>query len=508
MNRIKLFSQNYLIYFVYFIVLFLVSKYCLTYYPNTGDEFSIYFQSKTFSQFQLYSPSLPNNLAKYISPDYIIFQDNKWFSQYPPIYSILLSIGHYIHHPLFIVFIVSILNILLIRKILNQYLMTDATVNNLIIFAIMISPTYFFHSISYYNHMGELLIYLMSLYFFGKYLDNFEIKNILFFSLLSGLGIGIRPYTTFLLATPIFAILSLIILKNRKFNHFFLLYFPFTALLCLLLGYNYLLTGNIFQITYLNAGNNIEHISISLLNSDSVSRILSMMNNSYKWLFSSGLFEQYNLKSESANDHNFGMFFFIVAITYLCYLVYKNRFQKYFYFYLVLILNVLFLIIGHLIVNLSNGRFGERFFFETQWIIFSFFILAIWKLLEKIPYKIYIFGIIWFLPTLFLYLPNTAKFFRNSNLERMDLYLKTNDQSFSNAMIHIHSTKEFSPRFYTRNNPDLSGPIYVEFTPEFEILKINYPNKKHYFYFYHPEKDESFLKPINENFSVYDTIFR
>lgn len=483
--------------FCHFCLVNFISHFAMTYYPNTGDEFAILFQAKIFSLFDLTAQAPA--VAEVFESHYLEINQGKWFSQYPPIYSLMITPGVWIGYPLFIVSIFSSCTLFSLCSLLKKVLPENS--NPIILIFLIIfgfSPLFLFHSASYYNHIGALFIYSMILHNYLGFLKERKMKSLIWISCLFGLGVGIRPYTFFLLSSP----LALGFLKNRIFEDgwkkVFALILPFITFLGLLLLYNYNQSCEWNSFSYLKAGENASKLSLSHFNHASFSRIFTMVDETFKWLFCFGYFSTARLNVKSPEDINFGFLLFLPIIGYLISkLITKIQVHEPLReFCKISLFSILVLIAGHIFYDFRGGRFGERFFFEITWMLVVFLILIVFESITSVKRASLVF-LIFLLPGLLIYVPNTILSYKESNIQRMDLFLKT--QELQNAVIHVGSVPSFEASFYTRNHPELEGVIYVLLNRRliWDVLE-KFPSKKHYIYNYHVDDSTSRLVELQK----------
>lgn len=236
----KLFSENGVwlaIIFCHFLLVNFNSNFAMTYYPNTGDEFAILFQAKIFSLLKLVAEAPP--IAEVFNSHYLEINQGKWYSQYPPVYSLLITPGVWLGYPLFIVSLFSSLTLYSLCSLLKKVLPENSSAV-IILFLVLFgfSPTFLLHSSSYYNHIGALLIYTLILHNYFGFLKERRIQSLIWISLLFGLGIGIRPYTFFLLALPLAVGFIVNGIFRDGLKKIQALTLPFIALLSVLVFYN------------------------------------------------------------------------------------------------------------------------------------------------------------------------------------------------------------------------------------------------------------------------------
>lgn len=477
----------------------ILSRYMLTYYPNTGDEFAILFQSKIFSLFSLTGDAPP--LLEGFRSHYLAVKNGKWFSQYPPVYPLMLLPGTLIGNPLLMVSLLSGGMIFSLCALLGK-VFGEQRRKEILIFGLFFafSPTVLFHSASYYSHIGALLIYSLALHAFFVWYDRRETKSLVWLSVCFGLGVGIRPFTFFLLSLPlgVFLLCQKEVRKSGKSLSAIIA--PFTALLIILVCYNFNQTGSWTELSYLKAGKNEVKLSLSNISGASFIRLVEMIDETSKWLFGSGFFASGSLKDSFPQDFNIGLFLFVFSLSALPFLS-QNSYSKEKLFFRIAFASSLAVLLGHVFYNFQGGRFGERFFFEVTWFVLAGLIFAMKSLSDSIKSKVApvvtygLYGLLIF-SSLGLYIPATVKVIRESNLKRMDPFIKTEGDQYQNAVVHLSYVPDYDTSFYTRNNPDLSGRIFLNFSGNLSKSFAQFKDRKHYFYIYDRQLNKSKIIPI------------
>ncbi len=464
-----------------------LSQLSMTSFPNTGDEFALIFQSEIFSHFSLTAeaPLFPELFQSH----YIDSKLGRWFSQYPPVYPLMILPGVVIGWPhlmvsLFAGLTLFSLCLFLLRAFGEEYR------REIIIFSVFfaVSPTFLWHGASYYNHIGSLFLYSLILHCFLNHRESNRNSNLGWLSLLFGLGVGIRPFTFFLLALPFGFFLS----RDKTIRNprsILSLSMPFLSVLFLLGLYNYHLTGRWEEISYLQAGNNYLKLSLSNFHFDSIVRISEMIENASRWLFGFGYFAGGSLRTIENGDINFGIILFLISIFWLTYRALKNKET----IVILLVLSIFSLVCGHIFYDFRGGRFGERFFYEISWIIL-FGLVIFLKEIKK--YGLVFMGLIVLVNL--IYLPGTYQAYVDGNMRRMDPFLKVKSLKDDKVVIHLHQVPDFDPSFYTRNHPDLSGPVYVILSKDFNQVIKSFKDRKHYLYSFDRKSNNSQLLPISE----------
>ena len=233
---------------IFFLATGLIAYSVLDGIPHVEDSIAQLFQAKIFKQGMLYAPLPPHKeFFDYTN----IINDEKWYSQYPPGHSLLLTAGLLVGVPWLIGPLLGTLSLVLF------YLVTKTIYDEQRIIMVsscllLVSPFFLFMSSSYMNHTSTLLFLLLFLY---AYLKMFA-SDSRWYALLAGLSLGyataIRPLDAAAFAAPfaVYALYSLF--KKRELSkHQMACFVIGTAFMVfLLLLYNQLTTGNPFSFGY------------------------------------------------------------------------------------------------------------------------------------------------------------------------------------------------------------------------------------------------------------------
>lgn len=159
--------------------------------PHHIDECAYIFQAKIFAAGMLTAPPPP--LPEFFNLDNVIMTDDKWYSQYPPGFPLVLSIGQLLNVPWVINPLLSGLNLVLIYKIAKS--ITSAAVAKTAVGLAATSPLLLLLGSSYMSHI-LCTTSILAMCFFA--LEAGEKKRI-YLSAMAGLcgavGILVRPYT-------------------------------------------------------------------------------------------------------------------------------------------------------------------------------------------------------------------------------------------------------------------------------------------------------------------------
>ncbi len=486
----------------------LIWTYGLTNIPNTGDEYAIWFQAKIFSHFQLVADGPSEYSAPLLTGHYVFNNNGKWFSAYPPVYSFLLSIGDLLGSIRFAIIFISVSNLIVLYKILTLIKMPLFTILSTLVF-FAFSPSYLFYSSSYYNHLGELLLYLVVLFLHLKNcICGLSLKRVFFICLLATAGLGIRPLTTLVVFTPIFIHFILSFRKEINLRTIGVVFASSSFISILLLAYNYTLTGNAFAFPYYYAGMNNDKLSITIQLQDFL-RILNMINETSLWVLPINLIG--DLKNSSVEAFfNISLYLAIFCLIAYFFKITKKPSEEIKTFFYLVVPTLLLMVFAHLFYKWSGGRFGERFFFEVSWIplVFIFYILNhFYHHSKKIQIILCSTLLILFLKILTFETFSTAQTIKKQNEVTFHLHKKIQSHAYDNSLIVLKGrpTPIDDEQFLIRNSPFFENATIAisptAFIPqlnpekEMEILKIVKKQlKKDHLYFYLNNDNDLILK--------------
>ena len=461
--------------------LIFVRRYCLIFLPNTGDEHSILFQAKIFAHLRAWAPAPPPCLSS--APSYIEIANGKWFSQYPPLYSLLLAPGLWLGSTTWVQIPLALLMLGLLQVLLRRLGIGPKSAWALAA-AFGMSPSFIFQSVSYYTHLPALVLTLGMLLSYLRFEREASPQWAFWLSLCLGLGLQIRPYTFLLLSAPL-AIDFLMVHRKESLG---------IARRCSLAGlapiltsalfygiWNFLLygrIGSVASIPYAHAGDNLAKFSWSGFSWPGLWRALGMLEDTYRWLLGLGWFGSGDLKEKAVGDVNLGLWLGALSAVYWCRRAGIDESHR--RMTLLLMSLVISAWIGHMAYPLNGGRYGERLLFEVSWILF----LAVAMMFIRVFKSRRIPLMVWILTLYSWHLPATLSHFRKSNLRRMDPYLQTESPEFADAAVLLRSVPEWTPRWYARNDPFLRGTQYAAWdrSDSPKLLEREYPGKTIYVY--------------------------
>lgn len=470
---------------VYFGLELALGSWCLTGFPNTGDEHTILFQAKIFAEFRAWAPAPP--LPEFFASHAIEIQRGRWFSICPPLFPLLLAPGVWIGSPRAIVALMSCASLALIYLLLKR--MGESPRDAALATGLVaLSPTFAFHSVSLYTHVGTLLILLVALAQFDAWRapDGPRLRRPLALGVALGLGFGIRTYTTFLLSLP-FALLLLLQWRRGSLRG--------RALGRAVLGG----AGGLVGVMLLNCAVSGYPIDVHFLENaryrlitrqdnpydwEAVLRWRDMLQDGLRWTFGRGPWSFQNLKFPET-----GAFPWAIGLLggglLAAYVRKPTRAD------LVLLALMVALVVGHFSFDNSvSGRFGERYFFEIHFI----WILLAWKFLRRMG-RAPAFALM--AASMLLGVVSTAKFFRADNLRRMDPFLQAAALPPGPKIVFLRDGPDFDVSWYARNEPDLTGAVFVrDLGARDPELRKRFPGVPAFLYLHDPATGEWKLRAL------------
>lgn len=224
-----------------FIFLSYFSFYILQDFPNSGDEYALLFQAKTFLKGRLWNP-VPNG-REFFDLFHVLQYDGKWVGKYPPGWPLILALGMALKIPSgFINPMLATLSLVILFLI--GEMLFDRRVAAIAIVACLLSPFFIFHSASYYSHTSCTLAILLAFYFGIRLNKNSgNAKDAYLVGLFLGLASIIRLYSTIVCVPPLLWYLWTH-RREARIRDMRRIFIGFSPFLLISLWYNYQVTGN------------------------------------------------------------------------------------------------------------------------------------------------------------------------------------------------------------------------------------------------------------------------
>jgi len=228
------------------IVASLISWRVLGLTPRIHDDVAQLFQARLFASGRLSatSPGVPQFFDMMM-----MINDGKWYSQYPPGHPLLLALGVFIRAPWLINPLLGALTVV-VAYLLGREAFDEHTAR-LGALLLAFSPYLVLTSGQFINHVSSAFfaVLFMLLYFRS-------VKGSPGAALLAGLAAGmvmlVRPYTGLLIALPfaLDALFRFFQRQGRSVGRYALMLLGACVMVGLLMGYNYLTSGNALELGY------------------------------------------------------------------------------------------------------------------------------------------------------------------------------------------------------------------------------------------------------------------
>ena len=241
----------------YFIGLLLVLCFLITgtiaylvldHIPHVQDSIAQLFHAKIFKMGKLYAT--PHPLKEFFDYNHVI-NDGKWYSQYPPGHTLLLTVGLLAGVPWLIGPLLGTLSFFFFFYLVKE-LYQDLKTTYLSSLFLLCSPFFLFMSSSHMNHNATMFFVILFLYCYVRTFSSRSNLPALFAGLSLGYALAVRPLTAVAIGFPfianlIFSSLKTSLLPKRKL---FLLLGGLSLMIFLLLCFNYFTNGDPFLFGY------------------------------------------------------------------------------------------------------------------------------------------------------------------------------------------------------------------------------------------------------------------
>ena len=166
--------------------------------PHVPDSIAQLFHAKIFAMGKLTAP-LPAH--KEFFDFMFIINEGRWYSQYPPGHSLLLSVGLLFKAPWLVGPVLSTLSLFIFYHLLKE-LYGDHKTTYLGTLLLLCSPFFLFMSSSHMNHTSTMFCVLLFLYCYKRIFSSSSSTFALFAGLALGYAIAIRPLTAVAIGFP------------------------------------------------------------------------------------------------------------------------------------------------------------------------------------------------------------------------------------------------------------------------------------------------------------------
>ena len=453
----------------------------LDHIPHVQDSIAQLFQAKIFKMGNLYAPLPPHK--EFFDYSNVI-NDNKWYSQYPPGHSLLLTLGLFLGVPWLIGPLLGTLSLLIFFLIVKTAY-RDQRLLYLSCSLLFFSPFFLFMSSNFMNHSSTMFFILLFLYCYLRMSSSHSCVHAIFSGLSLGYAINIRPLTAAAISTPFICYLLIWTYKKKEINIKKLLSFliALSSMVFLLLLYNYLTNGNPFLFGYQKSYHTLGFLGSAQIGPPHTLKggVINTSNNLiglnlylFEWPLPSLIFV-----------------FILFAIP-----VRKNKWDYLFLF------SSLMLIMSYFFYYYQDLCFGPRFYYSiTPFIVIlsvrGFLELPHWleeKRFDKRKTKasLYLISFLCFLYTFSVSLPSLIKKYSNDYWFVTDkIHNTVKSQGITNAVIFIDAWHPFyitKPNLlvyglgFLFNSPDLDDDtIYaLDLKDKNSELMRDFPNRDYY----------------------------
>jgi 4-amino-4-deoxy-L-arabinose transferase-like glycosyltransferase len=229
-----------------FITLGLISYFTFHNFPYSYDEYNFLYQAKIFSQGKIFI-EVPEILRPF-KETYMILNDDKLFSKYPPGFSLILTIGVLLNIPGLINPLVAVLTLTITYFFTKSFLGPKYGLLSVIIMST--TPYFLGYSASYYSQPTALLLTALIFLMVRSYELTYKDNYLYLLGLVSGFLFLTRPLDSFCVIVPSYFYLIYILYKKENLKRVSCPILTFAMVFALFLTYNYILVGRITIATY------------------------------------------------------------------------------------------------------------------------------------------------------------------------------------------------------------------------------------------------------------------
>jgi 4-amino-4-deoxy-L-arabinose transferase-like glycosyltransferase len=352
-----------------FIILGLISYVTFHNFPYCYDEYNYLYQANIFSQGKIFL-EVPEVFRPF-KERYMILNDSKLFSKYPPGFSLILAIGVLLKIPGLINPLIAVLTLIILYSFTKSFLGPKYGLLSVII--ISTTPYFLAYSASYFSQPTALLLTALIFLIIRKYELTSQIHYLFLLGLVSGYSSLTRPLDSFCVIVPSYLYLAYILYKKKDLKKMSYSILTYATVFALFLIYNYILIGKISIATYPVIHGEFKVVDPNASGfSQNVSSILTGLINN-------------GIKSIPVTFYKFFIFhtgFFIPLLSILGFFFFKSKWKW------ILMLNFLMLVVFY---NFHEGlgfpQYGARYYYSGFFSLTILATISFKQLIEKFKNK-------------------------------------------------------------------------------------------------------------------------
>ena len=432
----------------------LTAWYILDRFPNSGDEYSYIFQARTYAGLKLWESS--PRLGVDVIPYRTWILGEKWIGQYPPGWPSVISLGLLVGFPDWAVNpVVGGASVAALAIFCARIADAPAAVLAATFYAL--TPFYVLNAASYFSHvLCALLILILCIVLYARPGEHKSSGIVA-----AGAIIGVLGATRYFDLVALVPAVAFALGKQplREWPRLILwMLVGFAPIVCLLMCYQYWLTGNPFATSY------------SVIDQDEIFPSLSFHNLTRGWNVSKVNLEEMAIWASP-----------LLMLTYVLCFAAKVKNWKLEYYDLIFP--------GFFVVYLTfpdpgGNRYGPRYFFEAFPTIIATIVSAVPSLQALLPKRIRYTTVLYSVICAFLYLvvlwPLAALNVHRQVLNCEEPYRLAKAGGLDNVIVIISSPSAIGLRLedLVRNPPSMDAPVlYARASADPSALRRAYPGR-------------------------------
>lgn len=209
-------------------------------FPFCMDEYNYWYQARIFAGGNLYLESFPEKFRPFVEK-YVILNDGRVFSKYPPGFPALLALGVIVKAPALINPLIAGITLMLLFLFVRSFF---GSLYALLAVALMaVNPYFLAYSSSYFSQPAALLWSALLFYLVRTYELSSKTLYLPAIGLIAGYAALTRPLDAFCVIVPAYLYLLYILIQQKRFWSFSYSVLTFGLMFTVLLLYNYHLVG-------------------------------------------------------------------------------------------------------------------------------------------------------------------------------------------------------------------------------------------------------------------------